>query len=269
MRGYIVPFGKWTQWSAVPDWLERIPSHELSFPAKLLYARLCRYGGSKGVAFAKQATIAEAIGSTERSVKKYVAELARAKLIEVRRRGQGRPNEYRFLAHAWMVGEPSISSSEVRDPSHQEVRDPTDQDGLARALQESQSHVPTEPPIHRPTEVRDPAPPKEKNISHEPSPRGATEPAWLDGPLGVLVEEMDTYFGHQRHRAEAITVIDSLLADIDPRLIEEVVHDSIQKERMRRPAYVLKVAEDWAAQRGVVIRRFTQEPGRTAVGGRR
>lgn len=87
--------------SFVPNWL--LCRHEVSAQAKLLYARLAQYAGQKGVAYPRQDTLARELGSlSERTVRRYVAELREHGLIHVEdRRNKNFPNKYKFLDHPW------------------------------------------------------------------------------------------------------------------------------------------------------------------------
>lgn len=118
-------FNPWKQFvgSWVPAWLEE--RREISAGAKLLYARLARYAGQRGVAYPHQATVARAMGISVRTLRRHVAELRDARLITVRQRGtrsglsgkSGKPAEYRFLAAAWMDGARKIARPEVAGQS--------------------------------------------------------------------------------------------------------------------------------------------------------
>ncbi len=96
---YINPY-KLFVGSFVPNWLLRCP--DLSPGSKLCYARLCQYAGADAVAWPAQETLAAELGCSEREARRYLKELAKAGLIEVERRGLGKPNRYRFLNHPWI-----------------------------------------------------------------------------------------------------------------------------------------------------------------------
>ncbi len=96
---FINPWKKW-KGSFIPEWLERRP--ELSPGVKMAYGRLMRYAGKNGYCYPKVETLAMALGVSDRQAKRYVKELGDARLVSVKRRGHGQPNEYRFLAHPWM-----------------------------------------------------------------------------------------------------------------------------------------------------------------------
>jgi DNA-binding transcriptional MocR family regulator len=85
----------------IPIWLMERP--ELSAGAKLTYARLTRYAGAKGVAYPRLSRLAQDLGVSRDSVKRYVKELLDAKLIDVETPGFHRANRYRFLSHVWIT----------------------------------------------------------------------------------------------------------------------------------------------------------------------
>lgn len=89
--------------SFIPNWLLKRP--EVSCGAKLVYARLAQFAGKDGKAFPLVGTIAAEIGAPKRNVERFIAELKKAKLIEVSRRGFTHSNSYYFLAHRWMLAE--------------------------------------------------------------------------------------------------------------------------------------------------------------------
>lgn len=79
-------------WTGVPNFI--LESKEISVGAKLTYAMLLKYAREDDYCFPGQATLARDMGCAERSVATYVQELQKAKLIDITRRGQGRPNLY-------------------------------------------------------------------------------------------------------------------------------------------------------------------------------
>ena len=68
----------------------------------MCFARLAQYAGRKGRAYPAQETLAAALGVSARQVKRYVAELEAAGLIEARQGKPGTPNHYVFIEHEWM-----------------------------------------------------------------------------------------------------------------------------------------------------------------------
>jgi hypothetical protein len=99
---YVNPF-KLFLGSFIPEWLERMEG--ISPGAKLTYGRLCRFADKEtGIAHPKQTTLAACLGFKSRTtIKKYLAELKRAGLIEARRHGLNKANSYRFLNHPAMA----------------------------------------------------------------------------------------------------------------------------------------------------------------------
>jgi hypothetical protein len=84
----------------VPNWL--LERHELSAGAKLCYARLIQHAGHKGVAWPRQWTLGEELGTNDRQVRRWIEELEQLELIEVEREEYGGINHYFFLKHPWM-----------------------------------------------------------------------------------------------------------------------------------------------------------------------
>lgn len=79
-------------WTGVPNFI--LESKEISAGAKLTYAMLLKYARELDYCFPGQKRLAEDMGNGRRSVVRYLAELERARLISIKRRGQGRPNLY-------------------------------------------------------------------------------------------------------------------------------------------------------------------------------
>jgi hypothetical protein len=75
----------------------------LSPGAKLVYGRLCRYAGSKGVAFPHIPALAEEVGLGTTQTKQYVSELVEQKFIKRRRQFAG-GNVYEFYKHPCLEG---------------------------------------------------------------------------------------------------------------------------------------------------------------------
>jgi biotin operon repressor len=79
-------------WTGVPNFI--LESDKNSMGAKLTYAMLLKYAREMDECFPGQDRLARDMGTSRQSVNAYVAELRRADLISVERRGQGRPNLY-------------------------------------------------------------------------------------------------------------------------------------------------------------------------------
>ena len=79
-------------WTGVPNFI--IESKEISVGAKLIYAMLLKYARELDECFPGQERLAKDMGNGERSVRRWLRELAKAGLINIKQRGQGRPNLY-------------------------------------------------------------------------------------------------------------------------------------------------------------------------------
>lgn len=106
--------------SWLPSWLLERP--EVSPGAKLVYARLARFAGKRGVAFPRQATLAREVGLRERQVRTYLAELRELKLIECARGGRAaggasKVARYYFLAHLWITSGAFLDRQDAAGPN--------------------------------------------------------------------------------------------------------------------------------------------------------
>lgn len=79
-------------WTGVPNFI--LESKEISIGAKLTYAMLLKYAREMDECFPGQDRLAKDMGNGMRSVVRYISELEAVGLIDVKRRGQGRPNLY-------------------------------------------------------------------------------------------------------------------------------------------------------------------------------
>jgi Helix-turn-helix domain len=79
-------------WTGVPNFI--LEAKDISVGAKLTYAMLLKYAREDDYCFPGQETLARAMGCAPRSVATYIKELQEASLIDVTRRGQGKPNLY-------------------------------------------------------------------------------------------------------------------------------------------------------------------------------
>lgn len=79
-------------WTGVPNFI--LESQAVSVGAKLTYAMLLKYAREMNECFPGQDRLAADMGTGKRSVVRYIAELEKAGLLTVKRRGQGRPNLY-------------------------------------------------------------------------------------------------------------------------------------------------------------------------------
>ena len=78
----------------VPNFI--LTNKDLSVGAKLYYAMLLKYAREKDYCFPGQQTIADDMGSTDRSVRTYQKELEQAGFLEVTQRGLGKTNHYKL-----------------------------------------------------------------------------------------------------------------------------------------------------------------------------
>ena len=78
----------------VPNFI--LTNKSLSVGAKLAYAMLLKYAWSDDACFPGQQTLADDMGSSERSIRSYLKELEDAKFLEVTQRGLGKTNLYRL-----------------------------------------------------------------------------------------------------------------------------------------------------------------------------
>ena len=77
----------------------QVPNHvleskDVSPGAKLAYAMLLKYAWQNSYCFPGQVTLAEDMGSSERSVRTYLHELQDQGFLTIKRQGQGKPNIY-------------------------------------------------------------------------------------------------------------------------------------------------------------------------------
>ncbi|MBM3302933.1 MAG: helix-turn-helix domain-containing protein [Deltaproteobacteria bacterium] len=79
-------------WTGVPNFI--LETKQVSVGAKLVYAMLLKYARELQECFPGQQRLAADIGSAERSVRRWLQELEGVGLIDIKRRGQGKPNLY-------------------------------------------------------------------------------------------------------------------------------------------------------------------------------
>ena len=78
----------------VPNFI--LTNKDLSVGAKLYYAMLLKYAREKDYCYPGQQTLAEDIGSSERSVRTYQKELEDIGFLEVEQRGLGKTSIYKL-----------------------------------------------------------------------------------------------------------------------------------------------------------------------------
>jgi hypothetical protein len=91
-------------WTGVPNFI--LESKDISVGAKLTYAMLLKYAREDDSCFPGQESLAKGLGCATRSVATYLKELESAKMIDITRRGQGRPNLYTVHLKASFWGKP-------------------------------------------------------------------------------------------------------------------------------------------------------------------
>jgi len=97
----------------IPEALVKVPVSQLSQGAKIAYGRLCRYGGRDGKTYPNREDLACEIGCSVRQLDNYIKELKDFRLIDVKRTGLGKNNEYFYLWHE--LFDSNISSENIRD----------------------------------------------------------------------------------------------------------------------------------------------------------
>ena len=79
-------------WTGVPNFI--LESKEISAGAKLTYAMLLKYARELTECFPGQDRLARDMGHGKRSIRRWMKELEQTGLIDIKQRGQGRPNLY-------------------------------------------------------------------------------------------------------------------------------------------------------------------------------
>ena len=78
----------------VPNFI--LTNKHLSVGAKLAYAMLLKYAWASEGTYPGQQTLANDMGTTDRSVRTYLNELEEARVLEIIQRGLGKTNFYRL-----------------------------------------------------------------------------------------------------------------------------------------------------------------------------
>ncbi len=78
----------------VPNFI--LTKSDISVGAKLAYAMLLKYAWNNDACFPGQTTLAQDMGAAERSVRRYLKELEKGELLEIKQRGLGKTNLYRL-----------------------------------------------------------------------------------------------------------------------------------------------------------------------------
>lgn len=90
---------------AIPTAIVQLPTRRLNAAAKIVFGRLKRYAGKRGVAFPHVRTLALEVGQSRRAVERALAHLRRVGLISTEQRGKGRASLIRFHLPADIFGE--------------------------------------------------------------------------------------------------------------------------------------------------------------------
>ncbi len=117
------PFNPWRKFHGVfiPEPIYKLPRHELSWGAKVVYARLLRYAGRNGHAFPRRETLSQEVGYKSRQLDKYLAELKQKGFIRTERR-MHRSNIYTFLLHPSLSADLIERGVESQDSTAEELQ---------------------------------------------------------------------------------------------------------------------------------------------------
>lgn len=85
-----------------PNWLSQIPTNLLSFGAKALYARLCKWAGTDGKAYRSYTQLGKELGVSPSQIKRYLKDLKETELISTFHPQAGGVNHFTFYEHDWM-----------------------------------------------------------------------------------------------------------------------------------------------------------------------
>ena len=144
----------------------------VTFGAKIMYALLCNYASEKDHCWPSQATLAARLSCSVSSVKNYLAELVKAKLIEIRR------EQYRSSVY-YMLNPGELRGQETKITDQQpEIACPEPKSGYLNNLsKQSKEENPPLPPT-------EPEAPKVSPVSRPPAAGGVSvfahdfESAW-------------------------------------------------------------------------------------------
>jgi hypothetical protein len=125
----------------------------VTFGAKIMYALLCNYASEKDHCWPSQATLAARLSCSVSSVKNYLGELVKAKLIVIRRE-QYRSSVYYLLNPGELCGQ----DVKIADPQP-EIACPEPESGYLNNLsKQSQEKNPPLPPLVPETPEASPVP---------------------------------------------------------------------------------------------------------------
>lgn len=86
----------------IPCWLAQVSSSFISYAAKCLYGRLAQWSNEKGCVYRSASDLSQEIGSTIRTVERYIQELKEVGLIGTFHPQAGGVNHFEFYDHPWM-----------------------------------------------------------------------------------------------------------------------------------------------------------------------
>lgn len=86
----------------IPCWLIQVPIKLLSHGAKMTYGRLSQWADEMGHAFRSAKQLGEELGTSHKSIEKYIQELKEANLIGTYHPQAGGVNHFEFYDHPWM-----------------------------------------------------------------------------------------------------------------------------------------------------------------------
>jgi hypothetical protein len=110
----------------IPCWLSQIPTSLLSYGAKMTYGRLSQWADNLGHAYRSSKNLAQEIGTSEKSIERYLKELRDKLLIGTYHPQAGGINHFEFYDHPWMhesIKEQLVYKNDTYDPPSN-VREP-------------------------------------------------------------------------------------------------------------------------------------------------
>jgi len=103
----------------IPCWLIQIPISLLSHGAKITYGRLSQWADALGHAYRSSKNLAQELGTSEKSIEKYLKELRDNQLIGTYHPQAGGINHFEFYDHPWMhepIKEQLVYKNDRYDP---------------------------------------------------------------------------------------------------------------------------------------------------------
>ena len=110
----------------IPCWLIQISIHLLSHGAKLTYGRLSQWSDTLGHAYRSSKQLAEELGTSEKSIERYLKELRDKKLIGTYHPQAGGLNHFEFYDHPWMHDpiKDQLVYKQYKQPPPSDLREP-------------------------------------------------------------------------------------------------------------------------------------------------